>query len=81
MACIADVWAEIGARARALPRFRELADVLAYDYDQLFNTMRYAVLINRHTEDPEPGRERAVPAAQHAHDGEFDGRLDGLALL
>lgn len=50
LACIADVWGEIGARARALPRFRELADVLAYDYDQLFNTMRYAVLINRHTE-------------------------------
>lgn len=48
--CIDDVWSEITLRIRALPRFSEFADLLGYDYDQLFNTMRYAVLINRRSE-------------------------------
>ncbi|MFO0724305.1 MAG: hypothetical protein U1E65_11010 [Myxococcota bacterium] len=50
LSCIADVWAEIMTRVRALPRYQEFSEVLSYDYDQLFNTMRYAVLINRHNE-------------------------------
>ena len=45
---ISDVWEEIQRRARQLPRYEELADVLRYDYAQLFNTMRYALLVNRH---------------------------------
>lgn len=48
--CIDDIWSEITLRIRALPRFSELFDLLAYDYDQLFNTMRYSVLINRRSE-------------------------------
>lgn len=47
--CIVAVWSEIRLRVQSLPRFPEFTDILTYDYNQLFNTMRYAVLINRHT--------------------------------
>jgi hypothetical protein len=42
-----DVWREIHARARRLPRYAEFASLLRYDYLQLFNTMRYSHLLNR----------------------------------
>jgi len=41
-----EVWEEIQRRVRKYPRFDEFADVLRYDYLQLFNTMRYAHLLN-----------------------------------
>ena len=43
----AEVWQEINARARRYPCHHRYADLLAYDYLQLFNTMRYSHLLNR----------------------------------
>ncbi len=40
------VWQEIQRRVRQYPRFGEYADLLRYDYLQLFNTMRYSHLLN-----------------------------------
>jgi hypothetical protein len=42
-----EVWQEIQTRARRFPCFEEYADLLRYDYLQLFNTMRYSHLVNR----------------------------------
>lgn len=42
------VWREIQRRSEELPRYKELEAIFRYDYDQLLNTMRYAVLVNRH---------------------------------
>jgi hypothetical protein len=43
-----EVWQEIHTRARRYPRHAEYADLLRYDYLQLFNTMRYSHLLNRY---------------------------------
>ncbi len=43
----AEVWQEINARARRYPCHGRYGDLLAYDYLQLFNTMRYSHLLNR----------------------------------
>src|SRR2546423_1590523 len=43
-----EVWNEIHSRAAAYPLHAEYADLLRYDYLQLFNTMRYSHLLNRH---------------------------------
>ncbi|WP_437672694.1 hypothetical protein [Sorangium sp. So ce131] len=43
-----EVAREMERRARALPRWDELEEVFQYDRDQIINTMRYAVLANRH---------------------------------
>jgi hypothetical protein len=45
-----DVWQEIMRRVRRLPRYREYADLLRFDYLQLCNVMRYSHLLNRHPE-------------------------------
>jgi hypothetical protein len=42
-----ELWQEIQARARGYPCFSEFAELLRYDYLQLFNTMRYSHLLNR----------------------------------
>jgi hypothetical protein len=43
----AEVWDEIQVRARHFPCFEVYAALLRFDYWQLFNTMRYAHLLNR----------------------------------
>jgi hypothetical protein len=43
----AEVWDEVWARAERYPCFEVYAALLRYDYLQLFNTMRYAHLLNR----------------------------------
>jgi hypothetical protein len=45
-----EVWNEIQTRARRFPCFEEYAQLLRYDYLQVFNTMRYSHLVNRHLE-------------------------------
>lgn len=40
------VWSEIDRRVRRLPRYEEFQALLAFDYRQLFNAMRYSHLIN-----------------------------------
>ncbi len=42
-----DVWQEIQRRVHSLARHAEFADVLAYDYAQLMNAMRYSHLLNK----------------------------------
>jgi hypothetical protein len=42
-----EVWQEIHARARRYPCYAAYADLLRYDYQQLFNAMRYSHLLNR----------------------------------
>lgn len=44
---IGEVWDDIWRRLRQYPRFEEFAQLLAFDYRQLFNAMRYSSLINR----------------------------------
>lgn len=44
------VWDEIVARARRYPLFDQYAKVLDYDYQQLWNVMRYSHLANEHIE-------------------------------
>lgn len=41
-----EVWQEIIGRARRFPLYDEYARLLAYDYQQLFNVMRYSHLVN-----------------------------------
>lgn len=47
---VAEVWTETMSRLRAMPRFDAFADILEFDYAQLFNTMRYAALLRRSPE-------------------------------
>jgi hypothetical protein len=42
-----ELWLTIQARCRAYPCFEAYRDLLHYDYLQLFNTMRFANLVNR----------------------------------
>ncbi|HET6883509.1 MAG TPA: hypothetical protein VFI31_25380 [Pirellulales bacterium] len=44
------VWNEIINRAKRYPLFDQYAEVLDYDYAQLFNVMRYSHLANEHIE-------------------------------
>jgi hypothetical protein len=45
-----EVWTEIQRRARAFPRFQEFAELLRFDYRQLFNVMRYSRLLDEYPE-------------------------------
>jgi len=40
------IWEEIEERSRQLPRFEDFADLLEFDYRQLLNCMRYALIVN-----------------------------------
>jgi len=42
----ADVWREIDSRLQKLPRYNEFAEIIEFDYRQVINRMRYAVLMN-----------------------------------
>jgi len=42
----AEIWNEVQRRVRRYPFFAEYAELLKFDYLQLFNTMRYAYLLN-----------------------------------
>ena len=41
------VWKRVWQRLEEYPRYEEFRDILVYDYRQLMNTMRYAVLIRK----------------------------------
>ena len=45
-----DVWEEIQRRVRCFPRYAEFAELLRFDYRQLFNVMRYSRLLNEYPE-------------------------------
>jgi hypothetical protein len=45
-----DIWNEIQRRVRAFPRHAEFAELLAFDYRQLFNVMRYSRLMDEYPE-------------------------------
>lgn len=45
-----DVWDEIQRRVRQFPRYTEFAELLRFDYRQLFNVMRYSRLLNEYPE-------------------------------
>jgi hypothetical protein len=45
-----DVWEEIQRRIRQFPRYAEFAELLRFDYRQLFNVMRYSRLLNEYPE-------------------------------
>ncbi len=45
-----DVWEEIQRRIRQFPRYQEFAELLRFDYRQLFNVMRYSRLLNEYPE-------------------------------
>jgi hypothetical protein len=45
-----DVWNEIERRVRLFPRHEEFAELLRFDYRQLFNVMRYSRLLNEYPE-------------------------------
>ncbi|HLJ09898.1 MAG TPA: hypothetical protein VKU82_01855 [Planctomycetaceae bacterium] len=45
-----DVWNEIQRRVRTFPRYGEFSEVLRFDYQQLFNVMRYSRLVNKFPE-------------------------------
>jgi hypothetical protein len=45
-----DVWDEIQRRIRQFPRYAEFAELLRFDYRQLFNVMRYSRLLNEYPE-------------------------------
>jgi hypothetical protein len=45
-----DVWDEIQRRIRHFPRYQEFAELLRFDYRQLFNVMRYSRLLNEYPE-------------------------------
>jgi len=45
-----DVWNEIQRRIRLFPRHDEFAELLRFDYRQLFNVMRYSRLLNQYPE-------------------------------
>jgi hypothetical protein len=42
-----DVWRELWRRAGRYPRFPEMRPYLEYDYAQIMNAMRYALLVNQ----------------------------------
>jgi hypothetical protein len=67
-----DVWNEIERRVRQFPRYAEFAEMLRFDYRQLFNVMRYSRLLNEYPEMfnlvEHDLRTRSLHAAQHAHD-------------
>jgi len=44
------LWSEMSRRLCALPRYREFADLLQFDHQQLINSMRYACLLREHPE-------------------------------
>ncbi len=41
------LWDTVHLRAQTYPRYNEFAEILHFDYQQLVNALRYAVLINR----------------------------------
>jgi hypothetical protein len=45
-----DVWSEVQRRVKDFPRYQEFAPLLDYDYQQLFNVMRYSRLLNDYPE-------------------------------
>ncbi len=45
-----DVWKEIQRRVQQFPRHAEFAELLRFDYRQLFNVMRYSRLMNEYPE-------------------------------
>jgi hypothetical protein len=45
-----DVWKEIQRRVRRFPRHDEFAELLRFDYRQLFNVMRYSRLLDEYPE-------------------------------
>jgi hypothetical protein len=45
-----DIWNEIQRRVRAFPRQVEFAELLQFDYRQLFNVMRYSRLMDEYPE-------------------------------
>jgi hypothetical protein len=45
-----DVWDEIQRRIKQFPRYQEFAELLRFDYRQLFNVMRYSRLLNEYPE-------------------------------
>jgi hypothetical protein len=45
-----DIWDEIQRRIRQFPRYQEFAELLRFDYRQLFNVMRYSRLLNEYPE-------------------------------
>jgi hypothetical protein len=45
-----DVWEEIQKRIKQFPRYQEFAELLRFDYRQLFNVMRYSRLLNEYPE-------------------------------
>jgi hypothetical protein len=45
-----DLWREIQDRARRFPRHDEFAELLRFDYRQLFNVMRYSRLLDEYPE-------------------------------
>jgi hypothetical protein len=45
-----DIWNEIQRRVRAFPRHAEFAELLQFDYRQLFNVMRFSRLMNEYPE-------------------------------
>ena len=44
------LWSEMSRRLYTLPRYREFADLLQFDHQQLINSMRYACLLREHPE-------------------------------
>jgi hypothetical protein len=45
-----DIWSEIQRRVRAFPRHAEFAELLQFDYRQLFNVMRFSRLMDEYPE-------------------------------
>jgi hypothetical protein len=45
-----DIWSEIQRRIRAFPRHAEFAELLQFDYRQLFNVMRFSRLMDEYPE-------------------------------
>jgi hypothetical protein len=45
-----EIWNEIQRRVRAFPRHAEFAELLQFDYRQLFNVMRYSRLMDEYPE-------------------------------
>ena len=41
------IWKKVWRRLKRYPRYEEFRDILAYDYRQLMNAMRYSVLIRK----------------------------------
>eukprot|EP00913_Durusdinium_trenchii_P028462 g26690.t1 len=45
-AFVGEVWQEIQSRVARYPLYEEYAELLKFDYQQLFNTMRYSQMLN-----------------------------------